>query len=243
MMKSALINKHKIRKIHRYLGLFAGIQLLIWTLSGLFFSLIPIEEIRGNHLIKEARPVPLDRFTLISPSQLLRSHQQIKHIAVSDLQIKSRLGQPVYLVDLETGTAVFDAVSGQAVPPVNEKQAIMAANEISQVPVMSARLVEQVEAGGEYRGGELPAWRLLLEDDSHLYIGVKSGQLRAVRTDDWRLYDFLWGLHIMDYEAREDFNHWLLKIMAGLAVITVLSGVILFVVTLRRRSGSLFIRS
>ena len=28
----------RIRKVHRYLGLFIGIQFLMWTLSGLYFS-------------------------------------------------------------------------------------------------------------------------------------------------------------------------------------------------------------
>ena len=42
-----------LRESHRWLGLIAGIQLLLWTISGLYFTLIPIETIRGNHLLVE----------------------------------------------------------------------------------------------------------------------------------------------------------------------------------------------
>ncbi|MBC8124060.1 MAG: hypothetical protein H7Y22_19760, partial [Gemmatimonadaceae bacterium] len=37
-----------LRKAHRYLGLIAGLQLLFWTVSGLYFSLVPIADVRGE---------------------------------------------------------------------------------------------------------------------------------------------------------------------------------------------------
>ncbi len=38
----------KIRKNHRYLGLFLGVQFLLWTISGLYFSWTDIDEIHGD---------------------------------------------------------------------------------------------------------------------------------------------------------------------------------------------------
>ena len=42
----------KIRKAHRYLGIFLGIQFIFWTLSGLYFSWTDINEIRVDYLKK-----------------------------------------------------------------------------------------------------------------------------------------------------------------------------------------------
>ena len=42
----------KIRKAHRYLGLFLGIQFLFWTISGLYFSWTDLDEIHGDHFKK-----------------------------------------------------------------------------------------------------------------------------------------------------------------------------------------------
>jgi len=42
------MNVRTLRKIHRYLGLFVGVQLLLWTAGGLFFSLNSIEKVRGE---------------------------------------------------------------------------------------------------------------------------------------------------------------------------------------------------
>lgn len=38
------------RKWHRYLGFFLGIQFLMWTLGGLYFSWTNIDNIRGDNL-------------------------------------------------------------------------------------------------------------------------------------------------------------------------------------------------
>ena len=43
----------KIRKAHRYLGIFLGIQFLMWTISGMYFSWTDIDEIHGDHFKKE----------------------------------------------------------------------------------------------------------------------------------------------------------------------------------------------
>ena len=65
-----------------------------------------------------------------------------------------------------------------------------------------------------------------------------TGELLARRTARWRLFDFLWMLHIMDYDAREDFNHPLLQAAAILGFLVALSGVVFWFLTrrpLRRR--------
>ena len=72
----------KIRKTHRYLGLFLGIQFLFWTISGLYFSWTNIDEIRGEHLIN--KNVKLKKFAeLISPSKLNESN--INSIELRDI--------------------------------------------------------------------------------------------------------------------------------------------------------------
>mgnify|MGYP005819234799 CR=1 FL=1 len=42
----------KIRTIHKYLGLIIGVQFLLWTISGLYFSWTDIDEIHGDNFRK-----------------------------------------------------------------------------------------------------------------------------------------------------------------------------------------------
>ena len=81
----------KIRKAHRYLGLFLGIQFLFWTISGLYFSWTNINEIRGEHLIN--KNVKLKKFSeLISPSKLNESN-------INSIELRDISGIPYYWIN------------------------------------------------------------------------------------------------------------------------------------------------
>ncbi|MCZ6504152.1 MAG: PepSY domain-containing protein [Gammaproteobacteria bacterium] len=225
--------KLTLRKVHRWLGLIAGIQLLLWTVSGLYFSLIPIDEIRGRHLLVNKVESPLiSRFNLISPSDLVSRYPELKDATVTDFELLVNIDSPVYLVK----GIRLDAQNGKKLQPVTESEALAIVNKRTGIKSISAILVKDVEPGSEYRGGDLPAWKIDIEDENAaIYVSTASGKIRAVRTTSWRLFDFLWSLHIMDYEEREDFNHSLLIFMSTLGVITVASGLILFFTTQRWR--------
>ena len=77
-------------------------------------------------------------------------------------------------------------------------------------------------------------WQVALEDGVHVYVGRHSGEIAAVRTRWWRLFDFMWGLHIMDLEEREDTSHPILILFAALALLGVLLGTTLL---FRRRTA------
>ena len=50
-----------IRKSHRYLGLFLGIQFLFWTIGGLYFSWTNIKNIRGEDIRKEPTTIKKEK--------------------------------------------------------------------------------------------------------------------------------------------------------------------------------------
>ena len=81
---------------------------------------------------------------------------------------------------------------------------------------------------------EIPVWQVALEDGTHVYVGIESGAIEAVRTRFWRVFDLMWGLHIMDLETREDTHHPVLILFAALALLGTLIGTALLF--RRRRS-------
>ena len=44
------------RKLHKYFSLLVSVQLLLWTVSGIYFSFNKIENVRGEHLLKKVQP-------------------------------------------------------------------------------------------------------------------------------------------------------------------------------------------
>ncbi|HEX8257936.1 MAG TPA: hypothetical protein VF589_09900, partial [Allosphingosinicella sp.] len=55
----------------------------------------------------------------------------------------------------------------------------------------------------------LPIWRVDFGDEgnSSFYVSGTTGKLLERRNDSWRLWDFFWMLHNMDYANRASFNH------------------------------------
>jgi uncharacterized iron-regulated membrane protein len=75
------------------------------------------------------------------------------------------------------------------------------------------------------------------KDNIKVYLDAFSGEIVAIRSSSWRLWDFLWGLHIMDYIDRDNINNLLIKIFSILALISSLSGVILFFISRKKATA------
>jgi hypothetical protein len=59
----------------------------------------------------------------------------------------------------------------------------------------------------------------------------------SLRNSKWRIFDFLWMLHTMDYAGRDNFNNTLLRAFSILGLTTIGSGFLLFVITTPLMAG------
>ena len=62
----------------------------------------------------------------------------------------------------------------------------------------------------------------------NVYINIYSGEVLAIRSAAWRIWDLMWGFHIMDWQERDNIDNILLKIFSILALISSVTGVLLF---------------
>jgi uncharacterized iron-regulated membrane protein len=229
------------RKAHRWLGLLIGIQLLLWTASGLYFGLIPIETIRGEDRIREAEPVNFAFAPLVSPARAIAAlvGESGPSVQVRAVQLRKLLGHSVYEIRYDLGgeshIRLADAGSGALLPSLSREQAEAVAREdfASDAVILATEFIEQVAPGDEYRNGPLPAWRVRFDDPDAvvIYVVAQSGKVGARRNDRWRLFDLMWMLHILDFENRDNFNTLLLQFLASLGIVTILSGFILWGMT------------
>jgi hypothetical protein len=81
-------------------------------------------------------------------------------------------------------------------------------------------------------------WRVSFDDDGHTryYVSMRDGQILQRRNDSWRVFDFFWMLHTMDYRGRDDYNNPQAVLFAIGALWIVVSGLILAVNGLVPRS-------
>lgn len=220
-------------KIHKWLALIVGIQLLLWVLGGLIMSWFPIETVRSEHNIRER-----EFFTITTEDNLLSVGDVVESIgAITNLELKSILGMPAYqVVTAEGVTTLISADTGVVISPLNEELTLQIAEAdfSGEVGIISASMIN--EHNTEYRG-PVPAWRVVMGDleDTRLYISPATGDVIARRNDTWRLYDFFWMLHIMDYENRTNFNNPLVIIASIAALIASISGIWLIFYRFGRR--------
>ena len=224
-----------MRAWHRWLGLFTSIQLLLWTLSGLFFTVPDITDVRGDQY-----RINKDNFKIHSePTNLVSIQSIIKddnYFLDQDFNITLRKRAQSWVYQVQFGnqkTQIFNAFNGNALNSISEKEAIwIVQNQTSMTPT-AVDLINEAQTGSEYRGRDLPLYRIKVEEPKSgvVYVDPVTGDIMAIRTTLWRVWDFLWSLHIMDYRERDDFSHWLIRIFSALSVMTVVSGIVLWIIS------------
>lgn len=215
---------------HIWLGWLTGVPLVIWCLSGLVMVAKPIEEVRGAHLSRAIAPAALPVGTDIAvrlPADPGRPVTQVM-TRVEQGRVITRLTYADQSVER------FDA-DGRKLAPFSDVEArmLVARRIVGGDKVRDVRLTSANEPPLDFRQ-PIAAWQVTLADGTRVYVGRDSGEIAAVRTRWWRVFDFMWGLHIMDLQTRENTHHPILILFASLALIASLLGTTLL---FRRRKA------
>lgn len=219
------------RQLHLYTSLILSLQLIAWFASGLVMAIFPIDEVRGSHL-KQELPTVNWQHVQYSPAQILANFP-----SHSQLSLSQRGSFPVYLVQHTEQVLPIDAITGKTLQPLTEDEVIALAKRQYRGDFKLEKISLLAEAPSEVRGISPPIWQIVLStlEQTTLYLDTQTGLVQRVRTDTWRLYDFFWMLHIMDYQNRENFNHGLLIFSAASALLFSLSGLVLLAQVLQRK--------
>ena len=192
------------RNLHRYLSIFVSIQLLLWTISGIYFAYNKIELVRGEQ------------------------YRLPKNV---EYRIFDRLGISI-IETIEYGEKSYKTYpDGNLIKPLTKEEAIKITAQKTTLNPLEVSLITELYPGAEYRGS-LPVYKVKTDtkDDINVYIGYMTGDIGSIRSDSWRIWDLMWSLHIMDYRERDNINNILLQILSILALVTSISGITLFFV-------------
>ena len=208
-----------VRKVHKYLSFFISLQLLLWTVSGIYFAFNKIELVRGEQYRKQVeQSINLGDFDFEIPN-------------TTDVSIQKRLGENIAVIKVD-GTTKYLNRSGESISKLTESEAM---NLVISNTTLSPVLVEEIvneRSGSEYRGRSLPIYKVESKTnkdlDINVYLNVYSGEVLAIRSNQWRIWDLMWGLHIMDWKERDNISNILLKIFSILALVSSVTGVMLF---------------
>lgn len=219
------------RKTHKWLGLFIGLQVVIWSLSGLYMTAVHIDIIHGDHLVRPAPASTIDVSRLRDPVAVAAAN------GADGARLAWVRNLPVYVLSGKTGEKVVDAATGNPVAPPSESEirAIAKSTYAGSDHIASAKVITEIP--GEIRGRKPPLWRVEFEhwNKPTLYFSPTTGELVTRRHELWRIFDFVWMFHIMDFNERENVNNPLLRIFTWGALLMASSGAWLLFYSFHRK--------
>lgn len=227
-----------VRKSHRYLGLFLGIQFLFWTLGGLYFSWSDLDDVHGDHQKVHIHPIGAN--VQLAPLSDVLQKLKIKDTVnfIFDTRLIQVLSEPVYQItyskehDRGKKIQLANAVSGELRPALSRTEATQVAQSSfsDEAKVKSVEYLTTTNGHHEYRKEPLPAYAITFDHPSNttVYVSTQLGTVQKFRNNKWRVFDVLWMLHTMDYQTRDHFGNWILRTFSVLGLVTVFSGFWLF---------------
>jgi uncharacterized iron-regulated membrane protein len=214
-----------LRILHKWLGLIIGLQLLLWTVSGFMFAWLDHDAVsaeHGTHVPPRAVLTAGER--VVEPDAWIANYPLAE---VLDVTLMSLLDRWVYRIRLKDRVELRRADDGSR---FEIDEALVGRLARAHYAGDGAPRIVSLHTTLEARGAGA-VWQASFDDSQRtsLYFSAADGRLVATRNDTWRLFDFFWMLHTMDYRGRDNFNNPLVILAAtGALWLGISGGLLLF---------------
>lgn len=222
-----------LRKLHKWLGLIVGLQVLLWTVSGLVFAWLDHHEVTAEHSTHSPEPPVLTAAMALAEPATWISGLAAKDIL--EVRLASVFDRWVWRVETVDGVIQRSAQTGEPFE-INEdtvrrlaQQRYAGQGQLASVAFHPTATLETRDSGA--------TWEARFDDEkgTTLYFSAEDGRLIETRNSTWRLFDFFWMLHTMDFKGRDNFNNPLVITFGMAALWLSLSGLILLFRSFRRQ--------
>lgn len=222
-----------LRKLHKWLGLIVGIQFLLWTISGLIFAWLDHHEVMAKHSTRAPEASVFSAGTIVAaPTSWLQDYGANE---VYEARLIAVLDQWVWRIEAADRVELRHVLDGKpfvldaALVERLARSRYGGNGRLTSVAFHAEPTLEARKAGA--------VWQAAFDDEQKttLYFSAADGRLVATRNSTWRLFDFFWMLHTMDYKGRDNFNNPLVITVGMAALWLALSGLILLFRSFRRQ--------
>jgi len=212
------------RSLHKWFGLIIGVQVTIWMATGLYMVIVDLDFIHGDPLVKNMRQaVVVPMSPRVSVAALRAQYPDAISIALRPV-----MGKTFYAVTTPDHRHLIDPETAEVVSPLGEEdaKAIAIYHFDGQDEIHTVSLIRS-DPPTEIGSRRLPLWRIDFDDrfSTSFYVDPQTGALVTRRHRYWRIFDFAFMLHIMDYDERTDVHNWLLRTAQAMGLVFALTGI------------------
>lgn len=214
-----------LRKLHKWLGLVIALQVMLWVASGVMFAWLDHGKVGAERSVRTVEPVVLaPALVRKEPTAWLDEYAKQDLYDVRAISLANRWVWRVELQDRVELRALEDGAPVELDEPWVRKLAL--GRYAGGGGLLAATLQTQPDIESRAQG---PVWRAQFDDSQRtaLYFAADDGSFIAARTASWRVYDFFWMLHTMDYAGRDNFNNPLIVTIGLAALWLSISGIVL----------------
>ena len=214
-----------LRKLHKWLGLVIGLQMILWAASGVMFAWLNRGDVEATGSVRTQEPPVLAPTAVkIEPAAWLADYAGQDLYDLRVIPVADRWAWRIELQDRAELRSIEDGAPLQLDEPWVRQLALdryAGAGQLVALTLQAQPDIESRAAG--------PVWRAQFDDpqDTALYFAADDGHFIAARSATWRVYDFFWMLHTMDYSDRDNFNNPLIVTIGFAALWLSISGVVL----------------
>ncbi len=229
------------QKYHKWLMLFLGAQFVIWSVTGAYMVFVDLGYIHGNSLVKVHQ-------NKISPANINYSLAEltISYPQARDISIGKFINQDVYRFVEGEKTYLVDASNGKLMSPLSKAQIVAAGQHYyaGDAKIIDVELIT-ADPPFELNQRHLPAWRIDFDNfqAATLYISAQHGGLVGKRHRFWRIFDWMFRLHIMDYGDAQNSGNKLLMFITLFAIVGCFTGLFLVYAKVLRGKVRYFVSS
>ncbi|WP_448212436.1 efflux RND transporter permease subunit [Colwellia sp. MEBiC06753] len=207
------------RKYHKWLMAFLGAQFVIWSVTGAYMVFFDIDYIHGDSLVNNQQ-------TKINSNKINYTLAELatKYGTPDDLSLGVFIDTPVYRFSQGENKYLVDATNGELLSPLPKALAVKIAQHeyTGDGAVINTQLIEQ-NPPFELNPKVLPAWRVNFDNFGapSIYISATTGEIVGKVHEWWRLFDWMFRFHVMDYQDSEADNQLLFwTVLFGLLAAT-----------------------
>ena len=157
-----------VRNTHKYLSFFISIQLLLWTISGIYFAFNKIENVRG------------EQYRAQTSSDYNFNKIEFEIPNAESVNVKKRLGKTIIAASTKNGMRYFNEEGG-ALQKISFDEAKQLVSKQTSLKPMAVEEIYTSEKGSEYRGRELPIYKVVTrnanDNEINAYLNIFTGEV------------------------------------------------------------------